>query len=207
LPIRSLQFPSNWELSGARASSVVRYLIQQQRLPASKLAAVGYADTHPVASNTTLWGRTKNRRIDIIILTAEETRDEDPTYQARSEVPLKVTLTQAKKAFPLGQQASESATPRITESTHTLPTNPKPREDKPKTPLSQASSSQTPASPAEDAYRIPIYNQSDPESASDTPPSNPEKNLPLTETHSGGGKAKNTPSGRGVEVEYFHSKP
>lgn len=66
-PIHTAQFPSNWELSTARATSVVRYLIGHG-VPGVKLSAAGYADTHPIASNTTISGRALNRRIEIIVL-------------------------------------------------------------------------------------------------------------------------------------------
>jgi chemotaxis protein MotB len=65
-PIQSSQFPSNWELSTDRATTVVRYLIahgvQDQRL-----SAAGYADLHPLASNATAAGRARNRRVDIVL--------------------------------------------------------------------------------------------------------------------------------------------
>ena len=65
-PIQSSQFPSNWELSTDRATTVVRYLIahgvQDQRL-----SAAGYADLHPLASNATATGRARNRRVDIVL--------------------------------------------------------------------------------------------------------------------------------------------
>src|SRR5262249_60502135 len=54
-------FPSNWELSAARATEVGKYLIAQSKLPANHLKAVGRADTAPVASNTSQGGRMQNR--------------------------------------------------------------------------------------------------------------------------------------------------
>ena len=64
--IRSSRFPSNWELSGARAGSVVRYL-QSNGIKSERLAAVGYADTRPLADNDTAQGRAKNRRVELIL--------------------------------------------------------------------------------------------------------------------------------------------
>jgi chemotaxis protein MotB len=64
--IRSSRFPSNWELSGARAGSVVRYL-QSNGIKSNRLAAVGYADTHPLGDNTTAEGRASNRRVELIL--------------------------------------------------------------------------------------------------------------------------------------------
>ncbi len=67
LPISSSKFPSNWELSTARATRVIRYLIEQQKIPANHLAAAGYADTRPVAPNDTEEDRSLNRRVDFVI--------------------------------------------------------------------------------------------------------------------------------------------
>lgn len=64
-------FPSNWELSAARATEVVRYLISQTKLPPNHLSASGRADTVPVASNASEDGRAQNRRIEIILLPPE----------------------------------------------------------------------------------------------------------------------------------------
>lgn len=66
VPIETPQFPSNWELSAARAASVVR-LFQEQKLDPARLAAVGYAEFHPVADNKTEEGRARNRRISLVI--------------------------------------------------------------------------------------------------------------------------------------------
>ncbi len=64
--IRSARFPSNWELSSARAGSVVRYL-QSNSIQPSRLAAIGYADTRPLSDNTTAEGRARNRRVELIL--------------------------------------------------------------------------------------------------------------------------------------------
>ncbi|HTH39845.1 MAG TPA: flagellar motor protein MotD [Rhodocyclaceae bacterium] len=66
LPISNPQFPSNWELSGARASSVVRLFIETGVDP-RRLTATGYADQRPVADNATPDGRQRNRRVAITI--------------------------------------------------------------------------------------------------------------------------------------------
>lgn len=70
LPISTSQYPSNWELSSARASSVVRLFIEQG-VAAKRLTAVGSADNHPVISNDTVEGRTRNRRVTITVLNPE----------------------------------------------------------------------------------------------------------------------------------------
>ena len=66
-PISTPQFPSNWELSSARASSVVRLFIDQG-VAATRLTAVGSADNLPVASNDTPEGRARNRRVTVTLL-------------------------------------------------------------------------------------------------------------------------------------------
>lgn len=66
-PISTSQFPSNWELSSARASSVVRLFIDDGVAP-SRLVAIGYAENKPVESNSTPEGRARNRRVTIMIL-------------------------------------------------------------------------------------------------------------------------------------------
>jgi len=67
------RFPSNWELSSARATSAVRYLIENGGLDPKWVVAVGRGEHHPVASNKTKEGRAKNRRIEIVLMPAEET--------------------------------------------------------------------------------------------------------------------------------------
>jgi chemotaxis protein MotB len=74
VPVNNSQFPTNWELSAARASTVVRFLSEGAGVPANRLHLEGYADTRPVADNGTPEGRALNRRADIVILypTAED---------------------------------------------------------------------------------------------------------------------------------------
>ena len=70
LPINTAKFPSNWELSSARASSVVRLFIDQGII-AKRLKAVGAADNQPVLPNDTPEGRARNRRVTITVLNPE----------------------------------------------------------------------------------------------------------------------------------------
>jgi chemotaxis protein MotB len=71
VPISGSQFPSNWELSTARASVVVRFLIHAG-IYKYRLGAAGYADLFPVASNSTASGRSKNRRVEIVLLRKDQ---------------------------------------------------------------------------------------------------------------------------------------
>ena len=69
IPINSPRYPSNWELSSARAASVVRLLAQSGIAPES-MAAIGYGEFRPLADNTTEEGRSKNRRVVLVVLAA-----------------------------------------------------------------------------------------------------------------------------------------
>lgn len=62
------QFPSNWELSSARSSAIIRYFISEFGFMPSIFTAVGFADTRPIASNKSSSGQLKNRRVEILIL-------------------------------------------------------------------------------------------------------------------------------------------
>jgi chemotaxis protein MotB len=68
VPIHTSQISSNWELSTARSTELVRLLIQRYRFSPERLSAAGYAEYHPIASNATVQGRAQNRRVDLVIL-------------------------------------------------------------------------------------------------------------------------------------------
>lgn len=78
-PIQSAVFPSNWELSSARASAIIRYLITRFSFMPSLFSAVGYAETRPIAKNDTPANRAKNRRVEILILKNKFKAQESPT--------------------------------------------------------------------------------------------------------------------------------
>ncbi len=68
VPIHTPQMASNWELSTARSTELVRLLIQRHSFAPSRLSAAGYAEYHPIASNNTPQGRAQNRRVDLVVL-------------------------------------------------------------------------------------------------------------------------------------------
>ena len=70
IPIHTAQFNSNWELSTARATEMIKLLIGRYDFPPSRLSAAGYGEFHPVADNASLNGRRQNRRVDLVILAA-----------------------------------------------------------------------------------------------------------------------------------------
>ncbi|MFZ5966584.1 MAG: flagellar motor protein MotB [Bacillota bacterium] len=73
------KYPTNWELSVARASNVVRFLIEETGLKPERLSASGYSQYHPIAPNDTADNKGKNRRVDIVILRSEFVKSE-PYY-------------------------------------------------------------------------------------------------------------------------------
>jgi chemotaxis protein MotB len=83
VPIRSAQFPSNWELSATRAVMVVRVLSELYGVPSDHLAAVGHADTRPVTENADSEQRAKNRRVEVVIM---ENAPAPPALQSDNNV-------------------------------------------------------------------------------------------------------------------------
>ncbi len=93
VPINSFEFPSNWELSAARAASVV-HLFTRLGVDPKRLAAIGYGEFRPVASNSTADGRARNRRVVLVIMSGSDARvsrrlDHLQTWrEGRSESPI-----------------------------------------------------------------------------------------------------------------------
>lgn len=87
VPIRTSAFYSNWELSAARAGSVVRVL-SGQGVDATRLAVVGYGEQRPVQSNDTPEGRNANRRVVVVILAVEPGGAGDPLALPQPQTPV-----------------------------------------------------------------------------------------------------------------------
>jgi len=71
VPNISALYPTNWELSTARATNVVKYFVEESGFIPSRLSAAGYSEYHPIATNDTAEGRSANRRVDIVIIKSE----------------------------------------------------------------------------------------------------------------------------------------
>jgi chemotaxis protein MotB len=93
-PIKLSAWKSNWELSTARALSVLHYLVNEERISPNRLSAIGYGEYHPVATNDTREGRQLNRRVEIVIL-PQLTKIKE-TKPAAQESPLKEPLENLK---------------------------------------------------------------------------------------------------------------
>lgn len=70
-PIKHSGWKSNWELSTARATSVLHYLVDQKEVQPSRVSAIGYGEYHPIASNDNSEGQQQNRRVEVVILPKE----------------------------------------------------------------------------------------------------------------------------------------
>lgn len=80
-PIKYSGWESNWELSAARALSVLHYLVDEKGISAHRVQATGYGEYSPIASNDTPEGRQKNRRVEIVILPKKLTKIREPLFE------------------------------------------------------------------------------------------------------------------------------
>ena len=102
-PIHNTRFPSNWELSMARAMAVVDFLLSNSKIEPGRMGAAGYGEHHPVASNDTNEGRAQNRRVDIIIV-ADFDKEGNPSTEGGAST----EVVEPKAAEPkAAQSASE----------------------------------------------------------------------------------------------------
>jgi chemotaxis protein MotB len=76
-PISTARFPSNWELSTTRATTVLRYF-ESHGIASQRLEAAGYADQHPVVPNTSDHNRARNRRVEIVVLKLADSQTSGP---------------------------------------------------------------------------------------------------------------------------------
>ena len=72
IPIATANYPTNWELSAARATGVTRYLVEHEKIAPTRLSFAGYGEFRPKYPNDTEAHRTQNRRVDIVILTGSQ---------------------------------------------------------------------------------------------------------------------------------------
>jgi chemotaxis protein MotB len=126
-------YQTNWDLSKARAGGVLRYLLEKGGIDSAKLSSVGYGDTKPVAGNATELGRQKNRRVDIVLYSAESAEE-------KSEPAAKPNET-GDNGYSMSRLSSaESGDPIPARDTTTIPAAP--------TGSSKVEPSSLPANPA-----------------------------------------------------------
>lgn len=119
-PSLKSRYPSNWELSKARASGVVRYLVEKGGLDSARLSAVGYGDSRPASTNGNEEGRTKNRRVEILLYASQSepqaSKEELPSQVQKSDsdpssLSARGSNGQAAAQAPAPAPASDSKAP------------------------------------------------------------------------------------------------
>ncbi len=113
VPIHNAQYADNWELSTARATTLTRLFLEEDNIMPERLSAAGYAQYHPVATNLTAEGRSRNRRVDIIVL---PTRQRSGTIDRRASektaaIPSMAAEEESHPLQPLFLRASHAAVP------------------------------------------------------------------------------------------------
>ncbi len=104
VPIRATarsRYPSNWELSTARASAAVRYLAERGGVDPKRLGVVGYGEFRPIADNSTVEGRSRNRRIAITILSEELAGADTATVVVSTNAPAPAAVAVPQTTDPI----------------------------------------------------------------------------------------------------------
>lgn len=107
--VHSFLYPSNWELSCARAVAVVRYMTETLNLEPEKVSAAGFGRFRPIADNSTPEGRKKNRRIEILIYDPMRPPDVSGELNKKSEAFYRDRLEQGKRPKTGGREAAPAA--------------------------------------------------------------------------------------------------
>lgn len=110
-PINTFVYPSNWELSSGRSSTIIRYLISRFKFLPDIFTAIGYSDTRPLTPNDTPENRAKNRRVEILILKNKYKKFEHPSN---------TIMKQSKKAQENFQKERMDAIAKVKESSDSL---------------------------------------------------------------------------------------
>jgi chemotaxis protein MotB len=106
IPIHTTRFQSNWELSTARATTVIAFFVQERGLSPTRFSAAGYGEFKPRVTNDSLDARAQNRRVDIVILNEATRRAEEPVAAGTILPPLGLpaaTLPPPSLAAPASQ--------------------------------------------------------------------------------------------------------
>jgi len=104
-PSLKSQYPTNWDLSKARATGVLRYLVEKGGIDSARISSIGYGATKPLKSNATEAGRSRNRRVDVVLY-APNAAPADP---APPTAPAEAAADDGYRVSGLGSQVQESA--------------------------------------------------------------------------------------------------
>ncbi|HEY6084274.1 MAG TPA: OmpA family protein [Nitrospira sp.] len=143
-PSLKSRYATNWDLSKARASGVLRYLVEKGGIDSARLSSVGYGDTKPVVSNATEPGRQRNRRVDIVLYTPEPENGAGTSERTTKSIP-RDSEYKVSNLTPGGQPAAIA--PMLESQSVSTPV---PTTEPASTPVDQ-SSAMMPAAPAGEA--------------------------------------------------------
>jgi len=138
-------YPTNWDLSKARASGVLRYLVEKGGIDSARVSSIGYGDTKPVVSNATEAGRQKNRRVDIVLYSLESAK-------APAEQAMKPTDA-VDDGYRMSGMRSDDPGTTIPAVDNAVPPVP-PAKAEPPAPIPSASIPDVP--PGEDSKSVPV---------------------------------------------------
>lgn len=127
-PIATSQYPSNWELSTARATNIVKYLMTYHKMNPNLLSAAGYGEFKPAADNSTVEGKQKNRRVDIVVLSPRSVEEEPPQALSAKGVSPDMRLIQ-----PVSVIEQTTALGEVALATEPKPERPHTKDPEPKT--------------------------------------------------------------------------
>lgn len=108
LPIRTDEFPSNWELSTARAVNVIKFLIEEREFDPARLSAAGYSENRPVAENDSAEGRAENRRVEVVVLNSQYTVNNGAEAENNNQANLQDSAAEADINNPLNNDQTDS---------------------------------------------------------------------------------------------------
>lgn len=153
MPIHSALYPSNWELSTARAAAVIRFLSDSGGVAPERLTAMGRAFYQPVASNSTPEGRQENRRVEIIVADIPVLTSESGSQSVRGTVSGEgagqpAAPTDATSAPAAPDDAAQAPAPQAPENSGTTASQPATQDTQPaQTPAPASSKANTPSAP------------------------------------------------------------
>ena len=108
-PSLKSMYPTNWDLSKARATGVLRYLVEKGGIDSARISSVGYGATKPLTSNATEAGRARNRRVEIVL----SSPDAAPAPQKPATNPAEAAAEDGYRVSGLGSERQESAVPAV----------------------------------------------------------------------------------------------
>ena len=108
LPIRTDEFPSNWELSTARAVNVIKFLIEERDFDPARLSAAGYSEYRPLTDNDSPESRAENRRVEVVVLNSQYTVNNGAEVENSNQTNLQNSTAEADINNPLNNDQSDS---------------------------------------------------------------------------------------------------